>query len=292
MVRGRDACWEHCVLVDATRQKVRCNYCQREFSGGVYRMKFHLAQIKNKDIVPCTEVPDEVRDLIQNILSTPKKQKNPKKPKLDMSVNGTQQSSFASDGFHPNPGSSGQHGSTCQAFLFPPSSPSAQETMDDPQKKKHDDADKKIALFFFHNSIPFSASRSMYYQEMMDAVAECDVGYVAPSYEKLRSYLLEKVKGEVNDNYNRFRYEWKNTEAMVKMITKDKDKIEFTKEHPMYINAHGALGSEFAILGRTLNAPGDWWAGTTITLLDYITLNIQNLIYDKQFNKVSSIELY
>ncbi|CAL9149685.1 unnamed protein product, partial [Musa hybrid cultivar] len=30
MVRGRDACWEHCVLVDATRQKVRCNYCHRE----------------------------------------------------------------------------------------------------------------------------------------------------------------------------------------------------------------------------------------------------------------------
>ena len=79
MVRGRDACWEHCVLVDATRQKVRCNYCHREFSGGVYRMKFHLAQIKNKDIVPCAEVPDDVRDHIRGILSTPKKQKTPKK---------------------------------------------------------------------------------------------------------------------------------------------------------------------------------------------------------------------
>ena len=78
MVRGRDACWEHCVLVDATKQKVRCNYCQREFSGGVYRMKFHLAQIKNKDIVPCTEVPTDVRDHIQSILSAPKKPKNSK----------------------------------------------------------------------------------------------------------------------------------------------------------------------------------------------------------------------
>ncbi|KAF9617141.1 hypothetical protein IFM89_034292, partial [Coptis chinensis] len=153
MVRGRDACWEHCVLVDATKQKVRCNYCQREFSGGVYRMKFHLAQIKNKDIVPCTEVPNEVRDWIQSILTTPKKQKNPKRPKLDLVPNGPQHSSSTSDGFRPNPGSSGQN------------------------------------------------------------------------------------------------------EAMVKMVTEDKDKIEFTKEHPMYINAHGALGSEFAILGRTLNSP-------------------------------------
>ncbi|CAL9109906.1 unnamed protein product, partial [Musa acuminata var. zebrina] len=93
MVRGRDACWEHCVLVDATRQKVRCNYCHREFSGGVYRMKFHLAQIKNKDIVPCSEVPDDVRNLIHSILTTPRKQKAPKKLKIDHTANGPQHSS-------------------------------------------------------------------------------------------------------------------------------------------------------------------------------------------------------
>ncbi|KAF3796340.1 hypothetical protein EJ110_NYTH03834 [Nymphaea thermarum] len=101
MVRGRDACWEHCVLVDATRQKVRCNYCRREFSGGVYRMKFHLAQIKNKDIVPCTEVPNDVRDFILSILSTPKRQKSTKKQKIE-APNSPHNSSSASGGFHPN----------------------------------------------------------------------------------------------------------------------------------------------------------------------------------------------
>ncbi|XP_010276930.1 PREDICTED: uncharacterized protein LOC104611538 [Nelumbo nucifera] len=211
MVRGRDACWEHCVLVDATRQKVRCNYCQREFSGGVYRMKFHLAQIKNKDIVPCTEVPNEVREFILSILNTPKKQKNPKKLKVDRAANGPQNSSSASGGFHPNPASSGQRGSTCPSLLFPRPSPSAQPMVDDAQKQKQDDADKKIALFFFHNSIPFSATKSMHYQAMVDAIAECGVGYKAPSYEKLRSTLLEKVKGEINDNYKRFRDDWKET---------------------------------------------------------------------------------
>ena len=45
-------------------------------------------------------------------------------------------------------------------------------------------------------------------------------------------------------------------EAMTKMASEDKDKVEITKEHPMYINAQGALGTEFAIKGRTLNAPG------------------------------------
>lgn len=211
MVRGRDACWEHCVLVDATKQKVRCNYCQREFSGGVYRMKFHLAQIKNKDIVPCAEVPNDVRDQVHSMLNAPKKQKTHKRPKVDPTANGQQNSSSASGGLHPNHGSSGQHGSTCPSLLFPNPSPCVQPVVDDAQKKKQDDADKKIAIFFFHNSIPFNATKSLYYQEMVDAVADCGVGYKAPNYEKLRSTLLEKVKGDINNCYERQRDEWKET---------------------------------------------------------------------------------
>ncbi|XP_019180028.1 PREDICTED: uncharacterized protein LOC109174958 isoform X1 [Ipomoea nil] len=209
MVRGRDACWEHCVLVDATRQKVRCNYCRREFSGGVYRMKFHLAQIRNKDIVPCTEVPNEVRDHIQSILNAPKKQKNPKKQKVDHAANGQQSSSSASGGIHPYLGCSGQNDSPCPSLLFAHHSPSPQPVIDNVQRQKQDDADKKIAKFFFHNSVPFSAAKSFYYQEMVDAITECGVGYRAPTFEKLRSSLLERVKGDINDHYKLLRDEWK-----------------------------------------------------------------------------------
>lgn len=215
MVRGRDACWEHCVLVDANRQKVRCNYCQREFSGGVYRMKFHLAQIKNKDIVPCAEVPIEVCDHIRSILSAPKKQKTTKKPKVDQAAavaNDRQNSSSASGDFHPNNhGSSSHNESACPSLLFPRPSPNRQPVVEDVQRQKQDDADKKIAVFFFHNCIPFTAAKSVYYQEMVDAIAECGVGYRAPSYEKLRSSLLEKVKGEIHDSYRKYRDEWRET---------------------------------------------------------------------------------
>lgn len=65
-------------------------------------------------------------------------------------------------------------------------------------------------------------------------------------------------------------------EAMLKMATMDKDKIEITKEHPVYINAQGALGTDFAIMGRTLNAPGDWWAsyGYEIPTLQRVAIRI------------------
>lgn len=213
MVRGRDACWEHCALVDATRQKVRCNYCQREFSGGVYRMKFHLAQIKNKDIVPCAEVPTDVRDHIQAILCTPKKQKAPKKQKVDLAANypQPQHSSSASGGMHPDHKSSAQNGSSSPSSLFPCPSPSPQLVTDNNHKQKYEDADKKIAAFFFHNSIPFTATKSIYYQEMVNAIAECGVGYRAPSHEKLSSSLLEKAKADINETYNKLREEWKET---------------------------------------------------------------------------------
>ncbi|KAK2977054.1 hypothetical protein RJ640_011665, partial [Escallonia rubra] len=211
MVRGRDACWEHCVLVDATRQKVRCNYCQREFSGGVYRMKFHLAQIKNKDIVPCAEVPDDVRDHIQSILSTTRKQKAHKRQKVDQVANGQQNSSSISGGAHRNNGSSGQNGSTCPSLLFPHPSPSAQPSVDDVQKQKQENADKKIAVFFIQNSVPFSAAKSTGFQDMVDAVAECGMGYKAPSCEMMRSSLLDKLKGDMNDHYKKLSDEWRET---------------------------------------------------------------------------------
>jgi hypothetical protein len=176
-------------------------------------MKFHLAQIKNKDIIPCADVPADVRDHIQSILSTPKKQKTPKKTKVDRAAaaNGQQNSSSASGGFQPNHGSSGQNGSTCPSLLFPRHSPSGQPAVDDAQKQKQEDADKKVAVFFFHNSIPFSAAKSMYYQEMVNAIAEYGVGYKAPSYEKLRSTLLDRVKGDIHDCYKKYRDEWKET---------------------------------------------------------------------------------
>lgn len=215
MVRGRDACWEHCVLIDATRQKVRCNYCQREFSGGVYRMKFHLAQIKNKDIVPCTEVPNGVRDHIQSILSTPKKQKAPKKQKIDRGANSQQHSSSASGGIRPDNRSSGQDGSSSPPLLYRRLSPSSQPIIDNIQKQKHEYADKRIAAFFFQNSIPFAAAKSIYYQEMVSAIAECEAGYVAPSHEKLRSNLLEKVKADINETYKKLRDGWEETGCTV-----------------------------------------------------------------------------
>lgn len=212
MVRGRDVCWEHCVLVDATKQKVRCNYCQREFSGGVYRMKFHLAQIKNKDIVPCIKVPNDVSNHIRGILSTPKKLRARKKQKSDDQVaNGQESSSSSSQNSHANNHnySAQREGSTSQPSHPHQASPGTNQDLHDAQKHKKENADIKVATFFVHNSIPFSAAKSIYYQEMVDAIAECGIGYKGPSHDLFGSTLLDKMKSDICSWHSKCEDEWK-----------------------------------------------------------------------------------
>ncbi|KAF4350077.1 hypothetical protein F8388_019721 [Cannabis sativa] len=112
--------------------------------------------------------------------------------------NGRQHSSSASGGIQPHHdnGSSGHNGSICPS----PSEQPPVVDVDDAEKRKQGDADKKIAVFFYSNCIPFGAAKSLCYQEMVDAILECG-------------------------------------------------------ECPVYIGAQGALGTQFAIMGRTINAP-------------------------------------
>ncbi|MQM07231.1 hypothetical protein Taro_040071 [Colocasia esculenta] len=55
-----DPAWAHCIVVDMGRTKVQYKYCNRVLSGGVWRLKQHLAGIKG-EVAPCSRVSSEVR---------------------------------------------------------------------------------------------------------------------------------------------------------------------------------------------------------------------------------------
>ncbi|KAJ1416038.1 Ribonuclease H-like superfamily [Sesbania bispinosa] len=202
------------------------------------RMKFHLAQIKNKDIVPCTEVPTDVRDHIQCILNTPKKPKTPKKQKADQSAaaNGQQNSSSASGGFHHNHGSSGQN--------------------EDNLKHMFSHSEWLSSIYSRHPDE--QAIKSLLYSDRFWKYAHEAVSISEPLVKFLR--MVDGDMPAMGYIYEDLRMRNGFQEAMLRMATTDKDKMEITKELPIYINAQGALGTDFSVLGRTLNAPGDWWA--------------------------------
>ena len=54
-----DLGWEHGVEVGS--RQVQCNYCEEIHSGGIYRLKHHLARTR-KNILACPSVPEKVRE--------------------------------------------------------------------------------------------------------------------------------------------------------------------------------------------------------------------------------------
>ncbi|MCI36162.1 hAT transposon superfamily protein, partial [Trifolium medium] len=63
-----DPAWEHGVLIDEATTRVRCNYCQRDFTGGAHRLKHHLAGT-SRDIKSCKSVPDDVKETMEDIMN-------------------------------------------------------------------------------------------------------------------------------------------------------------------------------------------------------------------------------
>lgn len=55
-----DPGWEHGVAQDDKKKKVRCNYCGKVVSGGIYRLKQHLARLSG-EVTYCEKAPDEAR---------------------------------------------------------------------------------------------------------------------------------------------------------------------------------------------------------------------------------------
>ncbi|XP_068660147.1 uncharacterized protein [Aristolochia californica] len=54
-----DPGWEHGTALDDKKKKVKCNYCGKIVSGGIYRLKQHLARLSG-EVTYCTKAPEEV----------------------------------------------------------------------------------------------------------------------------------------------------------------------------------------------------------------------------------------
>ncbi|XP_058000818.1 uncharacterized protein LOC110635266 isoform X2 [Hevea brasiliensis] len=54
-----DPGWEHGVAQDERKKKVKCNYCGKVVSGGIFRLKQHLARVSG-EVTYCDKAPEEV----------------------------------------------------------------------------------------------------------------------------------------------------------------------------------------------------------------------------------------
>lgn len=54
-----DPGWEHGIAQDEKKKKVKCNYCGKIVSGGIYRLKQHLARVSG-EVTYCDKAPEDV----------------------------------------------------------------------------------------------------------------------------------------------------------------------------------------------------------------------------------------
>ncbi|PON55765.1 Zinc finger, BED-type [Parasponia andersonii] len=75
-----DPGWEHGVAQDEKKKKVQCNYCGKVVSGGIYRLKQHLARVSG-EVTYCNKAPEEVYLRMKENLEGCRSNKKPRHPR-------------------------------------------------------------------------------------------------------------------------------------------------------------------------------------------------------------------
>ena len=61
MPKNLDPFWEYAEPVDPhNRQRLRCNMCGKEMTGGISRLKYHLAQLAEHEVDICKNSTPEI----------------------------------------------------------------------------------------------------------------------------------------------------------------------------------------------------------------------------------------
>lgn len=192
MPREKDFAWAYCDKIPGSI-KLLCKFCQDECSGGIFRFKYHLAQILGHDIGPCKKVPVDVKHKANLALECMNEMKA-KKTRINAEMSCTQTSSNTllsppsyestllgpshipvSNPFMPPqtqsetpippiPTNLSTGGGNVHSFFAPCTQLSAQPSLDGTGWKKnvHIQARKAIANFWYYCDIPFNYARSPY----------------------------------------------------------------------------------------------------------------------------------
>ncbi|CAN1124950.1 hypothetical protein LINPERPRIM_LOCUS31384 [Linum perenne] len=96
-----DPGWQYAVDVDGTAKKTKCKFCLKVYSGGIFRLKHHLAGTRD-NVEECVSVPDDVRKKILELLDVHLEAKEAKKNLMSTSNSAASSSSIDTSSFSKN----------------------------------------------------------------------------------------------------------------------------------------------------------------------------------------------
>ncbi|KAE9466882.1 hypothetical protein C3L33_01196, partial [Rhododendron williamsianum] len=194
-----DPTWNHCVrateltdpeAVDNTRLKLVCNYCGKTLSGGVSRMKHHLARTHH-NAKPCEKVPEDVTNMFLKILGELKQRNCIEQDDVDC--------------FDEVENVISKRGSLDQYV----SKTKAKQVTLPSMLKDRTKPCVDICRMIYAEALPFSLVKSSWFHTAVQSIGEYGKGLKPPSYhEPAMGYIYEamdRAKEQIEKNFNKVK---------------------------------------------------------------------------------------
>ncbi|CAN7105975.1 unnamed protein product [Brassica rapa subsp. narinosa] len=215
---SNDVGWEYGVLCDPRNaDKVKCKLCGKQFSGGIFRMKEHIAHVKG-NVAACPVSTKADQDKCKKAILDAKEKKNLKRKHdqdLRAEVNINRDSNVEElekqIGILKSPHFQGpiDHFATS---INPEASLAAQKR----QQSIHDAISKEkthavrqyCARWIFQSNISFNAIDNDSFRLFCEALGQFGPGWVPPSQYQLREPLLNEERQRTKEMLKSLEEEW------------------------------------------------------------------------------------
>ena len=214
-----DIGWEYTIIVGpGNLDKVQCKLCKKNMSGGVHRVKKHIAHIKGS-VTSCPRSTNEDKSRCNAALAEAVKRKNEKKKhqkelREEVQVVDEEEDEVVEVGSKRKKphflGPMDRFAST----INPDSSIDAMKRMK--QQNMHDalwkdrtqSVHQYLARWVYEAGIPFYAIDNDSFQRFVEAVGQFGPGYQPPSQYELREPLLKKEVERTKNSLKKQEEEW------------------------------------------------------------------------------------
>lgn len=239
MVDSSDPAWKHCTCPNPTKKNsLKCNYYENTYTGGITRIKYHLAKIPKSNVAKCDRVPSDVKDEMYKLLT---KKKNAKENKakhkeaaravVDLS-HSEGEGGFSDDDtettsvvvLRKERSSSGPiekyYKLTPKEVINARKGKGLAEKVQSKistqkREEKRDRACEYIYQFFYEASIPHNAVTLPSFDIMLEAIGDYGRNLQGPSPYEMGGPFIQKRKRRVLDSFKAHKESWELTGCSV-----------------------------------------------------------------------------
>ncbi|MBA0745320.1 hypothetical protein Gogos_007898 [Gossypium gossypioides] len=218
---------DHGKTVDVKKQRIKCNYCDKEMSG-FSRLKYHLGGVRG-NVLPCGKVPQDVKKLFRDMVQGREHLHNDApylyRQPLPLKRNGCPHNNVAKKTRHQSSESSGdesrEYGNTdsmseddledsvasCKRMVS--QSPAV---IGDPNQESGKQNKRCIGRFFFETGTDFKLVNSLSFQRLMNDIrGPGQAEYKIPDCLELKGWILKDEVKEIQEYVQKIRQSWGNT---------------------------------------------------------------------------------